>query len=134
MMLPLLLATALPDHPVLLDSISYQAVGLIVVFVALGTIWIAMEAMGTVFRAFDARRMKKNTAAAVTPFPPQNGVAGGGITPEIVAVITAAVFASTDHGEHIVAIYPVSGHEPNFNLLAWSSEGRRQIFASHKVR
>ncbi len=131
-MLPL--AAALPDHPDLLGSITYQLVGLLVVFSALGSIWALMELMGAIFRAADARRARA-LAAAPASRPASPAASGESVRPEVVAVITAAVYASIDASATIVAITPVSPHpEPNLNLLAWSGEGRRQIFASHKLR
>ncbi len=134
-MLPL--AAALTDKPALLDSIRYQFVGLIVVFAALGSIWGLMELMGWVFRTVDRRTVA--CAPAERPFsvgePAVGGLASSGVTPELLAVITAAAHECLQAGEHIVCIIPVDHLTPgDVNLLAWSSEGRRQIFASHKLR
>ncbi|HLP06673.1 MAG TPA: OadG family protein [Opitutaceae bacterium] len=129
-MLPL--AAGLPPHPEFLESITYQVVGLVVVFSALGAIWLLMELMGALFRAADARRARPLPAA---PLPSTATATAGDLRPELIAVITAAVHSSIDSAATIVAITPVAAHqETNLNLLAWSSEGRRQIFASHKLR
>ncbi len=128
------LAAALSDRPGIWDSLSYQVVGLLVVFTALGSIWFLMELMGFVFRTIEARKQAGIVAvAAAAPEPIDLPVAG--IRPEIVAVITAAAHASLQAGEHIVAIHPLGhAHDVNVQLGAWSSEGRRQIFAGRKVR
>ena len=49
------------------------------------------------------------------------------LTPELVAVIAAAVQLTLRDAYRIHAIVPVAGHD-------WAHEGRRQIFASHQVR
>lgn len=123
----------MPDKPGVLEAISYQVVGLFVVFTALGSIWLLMEGMGFVFRGVE-RRKKLNLALA-TPAAPLPAAAPAGIAPELIAVITAAAHASLQAGEHIVSIVPLERYpQPNIQLLAWSSEGRRQHFGSHKVR
>ena len=49
------------------------------------------------------------------------------MTPELVAVIAAAVQLTLRDAYRIHAIVPVAGHD-------WAHEGRRQIFASHQIR
>lgn len=49
------------------------------------------------------------------------------LTPELVAVIAAAVQLTLRDAYRIHAIVPVAGHD-------WAHEGRRQIFASHQIR
>ena len=50
-------------------------------------------------------------------------------------MITAAAHECLQAGDHIVSIVPLEHlSQADVNLLAWSSEGRRQIFASHKLR
>ncbi len=132
--IPSLIAVAIPERPGLMESISYQVVGLLVVFTALGSIWFLMEVMGFVFRTIEARKRVQPAATPVSvketlelPLP--------GVSPEVIAVITAAAHASLQAGEHIVAIHPLgSDHDQEVRLAAWSSEGRRQIFAGRKVR
>ncbi len=126
------IAVALPDKPELLDSITYQLVGLFVVFAALGSIWFLMEVMGRIFARVDQRA---ETVAAAAAGPSVLPTEAEIVPPAVIAVITAAAVACLKEGEHIVAIHPVEpAHDQNLQLLAWSSEGRRQIFASHKLR
>jgi len=49
------------------------------------------------------------------------------LTPELVAVIAAAVQLTLRDAYRIHAIVPVAVHD-------WAHEGRRQIFASHQIR
>lgn len=135
---PPLLAVALGDSPGLLEAVLYQLIGLIVVFTALGAIWLLMELMGVAFRAVERRRVQR-AVATVAPVPAVGSIAvpliDPEIAPELVAVLTAAAHDSLRAGEQIVSIMP-AGAEPELTAqqLAWSGEGRRQIFASHKVR
>jgi len=137
MTIPMLpLAAALTEKPAWLDAISYQAVGLIVVFTALGSIWGLMELMGWIFRAAE-RRATENVPVAAKAEPAELFVepVTHAVSPQVLAVITAAAHDCLQVGERIVSITPIE-HLPqgDVNLLAWSSEGRRQIFASHKLR
>jgi len=138
MTIPMLpLAAALTENPTMLDALSYQAVGLIVVFTALGSIWGLLELMGWIFRAAERRAAAARAAAPVLEQEPVLLLEPGthAISPQVVAVITAAAHECLQAGDRIVSIMPVH-LQPNVdvNLLAWSGEGRRQIFASHKLR
>ncbi|MBK8478633.1 MAG: hypothetical protein IPL39_20835 [Opitutaceae bacterium] len=54
---------------------------------------------------------------------------------ELVAVIGAAVVVGLESEAHIVAITSADPlAEPGYQAPAWANEGRRQHFASHKVR
>ncbi|ACB76592.1 OadG family transporter subunit [Opitutus terrae] len=114
----------LPEYPSFGDSVAFQFNGLIVVFIALGTIWALMEITGRLFR--------RGQQTAVLPPTSRLGtspVANDGRLPgEIVAAIVAAVAAEVERPHRIAAIMPVE-------LTAdWAREGRREIFASHKTR
>jgi len=54
------------------------------------------------------------------------------MTKEIVAVITAAVHAAIEAPAKILSIKKVEA--PEAARMAWALEGRRAIFASHKLR
>lgn len=125
---------ALPEHPEISETISFQLSGLVVVFLVLGSIWFLLEILGKIFalRAKPAPAAKTTTivcpgapaSANPAPAPAQPDA----ITPEIVALIAAAVHLTVGAGHRIVAISPVS-HNAH-----WAMEGRRQIFASHRPR
>lgn len=75
------------------------------------------------------RRVEGLHAAARKPKPPAVPVAGdAGISPEVLAVIAAAVVEEMGEEARIVAISMESHNN------TWSIEGRRQIFGSRKVR
>ncbi len=124
---------ALPDYPTIGDSLLFQLNGLIVVFIALGSIWGLLEIMGWFFRRTKpstpspaaASSLPPATAGASTPPPADH------IPPELLAVISAAVHVATAGRPHrIAAIVPA----PLESELDWAREGRRTIFASHKTR
>ena len=57
------------------------------------------------------------------------------MTPQLVAVLTAAVHAAIETPAKILSIRRVDGDQsPERARMAWALEGRRAIFASHKIR
>jgi hypothetical protein len=125
-----MLASALPADPGLLDLVVFQINGLIVVTLALGLIWGLMEISGACFRKSAAAASARSPApnpegsATNTPLAPP---AGAGPSPLHVALITAAVHATLGPRARVVAL--AKPHAPE-----WAAEGRRAIFATHKVR
>lgn len=125
------LAAALPEKPGILESIGYQLNGVLVVFLALASIWLLLEIIGRVFkrRAADAPTAVAPVAALVAA--PATAAAAPapapGIAPEVIAAVTAAVHQVLGSRARIAAIVPV----PN---TPWAHEGRRQIFSSHQPR
>lgn len=115
---------ALPEFPRLGESLQFQFNGLIVVFTALLLIWALVEIMGAAFR-FRAQR----TAAPAAPKPVAAPVVPAGPTPEIIAVITAAVHVALGGVPHRIQGIAPLGIGPD-----WAREGRRNIFASHQPR
>lgn len=119
----------LPEHPSLGESLPYQLTGLAVVFIALGLIWVALEAMGLYFkRRAPAPAPVAAPAPAIVPVAAPAPTAPTGIPPELLAVIAATVQVSLEGPYRIQAIVPVNPGQD------WAHEGRRQIFASHQVR
>lgn len=114
----------LSEYPSLGESIAYQLNGLIVVFIALSSIWALMELIGFFFRQQRTAPIPVAKPAVVPPSPaPQSGP-----NHEIVAVITASVAAVLDQPYRITAIVSLEQGRD------WAHEGRREIFASHKTR
>ncbi|MDR2673952.1 MAG: OadG family protein [Opitutaceae bacterium] len=116
----------LPDFPSLSQAIGFQLTGLVIVFIALGSIWLLLEIIGRLFK-------KASLAAKPAPGPSAAGAGAAaaptGVTPEAVAVITAAVH-QTLPGK---ALRIVNISTP-VHTADWALEGRRNIFSSHKVR
>lgn len=123
---------SLSAHPSLFENFRFQSIGFLIVFAALALLALILSAMGWFFKR----------SGAGTP------ATGAGLTftkswestqedpHELVAVITAAVYATIEESHRIVSIHPVVDGKVmgELYLQAWSVEGRRQHFASHKVR
>ncbi|HWL15863.1 MAG TPA: OadG family transporter subunit [Opitutus sp.] len=124
---------ALAEYPNIGDSILFQLNGLIVVFIALGSIWGLLELMGAAFRLAARRRHasahRPHPAAHERPSAPAAPAAATDATdPRVLAVIAAAVHLTLRGQPHrITAVTP---EQPT---LDWAREGRRAIFASHKT-
>lgn len=132
----------LPEFPSVSEVLSYQLTGLMVVFIALGLIWVTMEISGTYFKRRDAslvlsRAKTATAAAAALPLTPVGSsatarpAAPADAAPDAatLALIVAAVYVALDARAHrIITVTPAN--EP----LEWSREGRRDIFTSHRFR
>lgn len=126
------LFAALSPHPTWIELLIFQLNGLVVVFIALGSIWGAVEIVGYFFKRGAAASTAGISPPAVAPAgaavstPPAQGAEG--IDPQTIVVIAAAVHAT------LGARYRVRAITTGDMNIEWAQEGRRQIFASHKVR
>lgn len=89
----------------------YQAAGLTVVILALGSLAVAIVSL--------SRAVARLTAVA----------GGPSLDPALVAAIAAAIHVALGRPARVVAL-----HDAGDPLRAWTAEGRRQIFQSHRVR
>lgn len=147
-----LAAALLPERPGTFECLQYQVVGLIVVLAALAMLWLICELGGVAFRSARVREVRSLGGGEV--FDDE------GDEPAIRAAIMAAVHATLGPGHRIVSAAPIQcggaveaavvaavhatlgqGHrvvsvQMRHDLAgsAWSAEGRRQHFQSHKVR
>jgi Na+-transporting methylmalonyl-CoA/oxaloacetate decarboxylase gamma subunit len=127
---PLRVFGTLSEHPRFVDSIAFQLNGLIVVFAALCSIWILMEIIGFFFKRAEARKkaaiLPHSGEAVATETPPVE--APDEVPAPVMAIIAASVAMTFQGRPHrIEAITPE-------HAVDWAREGRRQIFASHRVR
>lgn len=93
-----LLIASLPEFPTLRESLAFQAIGLIVVFIALCSIWLLLELMGLYFRRRDSVAVESPVHA-----PSAEGAA---VDPATAALITAAVHVSLGGNHRIHSITP----------------------------
>lgn len=122
------LAAGLPEFPSMGESLQFQVVGFMIVMTVLISLWLVIQVVGAVFtRIKNNRPAPKETPADPLPSP---GIEAAAPNAETVALITAAVHTVLDGHYRILSI---SEHFED-KLGAWSAEGRRQIFSSHKVR
>jgi Na+-transporting methylmalonyl-CoA/oxaloacetate decarboxylase gamma subunit len=124
------LAARLPDQPSLAEILQFQLTGLLVVLAALALLWIFLETTGAVFRRIE--RAKPEAAGEKAPATGKPGE----IPAAHVAILAAAIHEAVGSAHTILGIREVhtSDELQNAQLLAWSAEGRRQIFSSHRVR
>lgn len=129
--LPLPPLAALPPHPEFRDMVRYQATGLLVVFIALFLLWAMMELLGAVFR-----RRERTATENVSPVASTSSSAPAGrpitepedIPEHHLVVIAAAVHDAFGPRARVISVAP---HDDRHN---WAIEGRRDIFAGHKLR
>lgn len=127
-----LLLGVLPEFPSIQEVLGFQLTGLVVVFVALGSIWGLTELTGFFFKRAAARTPQTAPqpapAATSTPVSSPAATMPEALSPEIFAVIAAAIQVALSGRFRIQTITPIE------HPRDWAQEGRRQIFASHKVR
>ncbi|MEX1118977.1 MAG: OadG family transporter subunit [Terrimicrobiaceae bacterium] len=106
-------------------NLQYQTVGILIVITSLCVLafLVTVVARGL---SFVPKAKKPEPEAPEAPAV----VIAEGISPEIRAVIAAAVHVSLKSPHRILHVDSV----PNPQLHAWSVEGRRQIFQSHSFR
>lgn len=122
--LPLSIATA--DAAV--DPVSLQTAALVFLVVA---VIYCVRALATLrARVADLEADRSPAANTPAPLPVASAVA---LSDELLAVITAAVHVALPVGRYRIAGISAAAHAPA-DHHAWSLEGRRQIFHSHKVR
>lgn len=117
--------------------LPYQAVGLLVVLLALAVLSGICAFIGARFGAWARRQAeaKAAVAAAETTATPAAAVApleGEATDPRVVAAIAAAITVALARPYRIIEI-SAAGH-PVGMTSAWAIEGRFQHFSSHKVR
>lgn len=116
--LPPVLALATAESAA--QPVSIQTALLIIL--GIGLLWAAQSLAAL------HRRVDQLSAAQKPRSTPKPAVPSGSISPEVLAVITAAVYESLGSDHRIVSIN-ADGQNPT-----WSMEGRRQIFSTRKVR
>lgn len=126
----LVLASQLPEHPGLAESLRFQFVGFMIVMLVLSTLWLLIQCVGAIFQ---------KTASRVKAIPSKKSAPAmsnaGSTPPEVVAAIAAAVHVVVGASHRIVSVRPVVvATQSALNINAWSVEGRRQIFSSHSFR
>jgi hypothetical protein len=106
---------------------NYQAVGLLIMLGALVYLWLTVNRLSRTLRLLEQR------AAHPVPVPPAPSALAtppaDAIEEGVVAAIAAAVALVVRRPHRIVAVHPDAEAQH-----AWSAEGRREIYHSHKVR
>lgn len=110
------------------DSLEH-IVGFLSVLVTLTVLWLLTILIGKYFSQSAARKAaapvtdQKKAAQTAKPTAPADST---DVSDEEIAAVAAATFLMLGNRHRIVSIQSVS--------TGWSQEGRRQHFASHKIR
>jgi hypothetical protein len=107
---------------------------LLIAFLAVGIIWLLIDARRNLIATYGgAVAPAPQTAASASPArtPASAPAPAGQPSPEILAVIAAAVHTTLGRSAQIVS---VSTDEEENEALTWAAEGRRAIYATRKVR
>lgn len=125
------------------DSLSQQLSGLVIVFLALCAVWAAMEVVGFLFQR-NAPRGDAAPSAAPAPTPVAAPAAAPVAAPAAAAVaapaaatpaaVPLAVIAAAVHAVMRGQRYRVRAIATGEMHVEWAHEGRRDIFASHRLR
>ncbi|MBK9989446.1 MAG: hypothetical protein IPP19_01610 [Verrucomicrobia bacterium] len=110
------------------DPISFQTALLVIIAGAL--LFVAKNLASLNHRISSVETGKKSNNRSTGATSNANGVLPAGmIAPEVVAAISAAIHTTLGGRNRILSIGQICP-----NRQAWSAEGRRQVFSSHKVR
>ena len=104
---------------------NYQTVGMLIMLGALGYLWLMVNRLSGTVRILEQRARPPVPTKSTLPVMSAAEVLDEGI----VAAIAAAVAVVIRVPHRIVAMHPDYGAQH-----AWSAEGRREIYLSHKVR
>lgn len=129
----MLIFANLPAYPSFLENVRFQTIGFVLVLLVLGLIALILYSFGYLFKKTGDR---KTVTGAGTTLERSLILPQEEDTHELLAVIAAAVYLAIENSHRIVSIRPVADGKviENLYLQAWSIEGRRQHFASHKIR
>lgn len=149
----ILAAAALPERPGLVECLEFQFLGLIIVLVALASLWLICEFSGTAFSSARVKEVQSFGGGEVFDDEAEQDV--------VHAAVAAAVHATMGPGHRIVSASEVSGEDPAVvaavtagvhlalgpghrivsirvavdpSRAAWAAEGRRQQFEGRNVR
>jgi len=110
------------------DDVSYQLVGFFIVLITLIGLWIALEIIGSIFRSMEKRRATDAAAISIEE------LVVAAPDSEMYAVVAAAIDTVIGQPHQIVSISSQSGEGSQSTRTAWSSEGRKDIYRSHRFR
>jgi hypothetical protein len=104
---------------------NYQTVGMLIMLGALGYLWLMVNRLSGTVRILEQRALPPVPTKPTLPVMS----AADALDEGVVAAIAAAVAVVVRVPHRIVAVHPDYGAQH-----AWSAEGRREIYLSHKVR
>ncbi len=107
-------------------GVGYMLGGFAVVCFILLTLAFITFLIGLAFRIKDKLMIKSDVPVVITP---SESKVEAFVAPEIMAVISAAVFVAMQGRE-----YKIVSIEAAAKDLSWAKAGRGEIFKSHKIR
>lgn len=122
-MFPLFAFTPTESVP-FVTNLTYQGVGMFIVLGALGVLAVIVTLVGRVLAVAPVPRAVPAPAVAAAPAA---AAAVEAVDPRLHAAIVAAVTVTLGRKARVIAVGTAESN-------AWSAEGRRTIFQSHKVR
>jgi hypothetical protein len=110
---------------------TYQVAGLLLILGLLAYLWLTVSRLGRTIRSLEARFGMPAATPLLTPVAvaPSPAPVAAGMDEGVVAAIASAVAVMIRGRHRIVAVQPESSAQ-----RAWSAEGRREIYRSHRVR
>ena len=133
----------------IMDNLDYQIVGILVVMMCLGGLAVILTISGSIAASIQNRAKAKAAAASAAPAPVPAATAAGkpGMTPEMLAILSAAVdSAMTELTPEMVAVISAAvdaGLDGMSHRIVeikqspgsgYAAAGRAEIFASHRIR
>lgn len=133
----------------IMDNLDYQIVGILVVMMCLGGLAVILTISGSIAASIQNRAKAKAAAASAAPAPVPAAAAAGkpGMTPEMLAILSAAVdSAMTELTPEMVAVISAAvdaGLDGMSHRIVeikqspgsgYAAAGRAEIFASHRIR
>jgi hypothetical protein len=111
------------------DLISFQTALLVIIAGTL--VFLAKSLSGLNSRLTQIESDGENASGRTSGTTPvrHNAMPSGVVPPEVVAIISAAIHTTLKGRHRIISVGQICP-----NRQAWSAEGRRQVFSSHKVR
>lgn len=133
----------------IMENLDYQIVGILVVMMCLGDLAVILTISGSIAASIQNKAKAKAAAASAAPVPAAAPAAAGkpGMTPEMLAILSAAVdSAMTELTPEMVAVISAAvdaGLDGMSHRIVeikqspgsgYAAAGRAEIFASHRIR
>ena len=133
----------------IMENLDYQIVGILVVMMCLGGLAVILTISGSIAASIQNKAKAAAASAAPAPVPAAAPAAAGkpGMTPEMLAILSAAVdSAMTELTPEMVAVISAAvdaGLDGMSHRIVeikqspgsgYAAAGRAEIFASHRIR
>jgi hypothetical protein len=106
------------------------------VFPWMNLVWVILGITAFICLVAAMGRYLAATHPDSEPVAAPSPVVGPAIAPDVAVVIAAAVYAALGDSARVLAVVPKDHLTLSVDslMLAWSLEGRREIYSSHRVR